>query len=111
MSVFLIIVCSKMSNIKAQWAIYDFVKVETSLINMQANIKKLFDSIQSEKVKMYGRDAPNGSIPIHGGMAVAYGSFFEDVERRLADIENITQELSNYMRICPDAPMGKWKLI
>ncbi|OWF51290.1 Fibronectin type III domain-containing protein 2 [Mizuhopecten yessoensis] len=91
--------------VTAQWTPQDFHTVETHLIQTQANIKQLYDTVQKEKIKMYGSNTLNGSIPAIG-MGIAYGTFFNDMLVRLSDIENATRELTNYMQKCPDSPMA-----
>lgn len=98
-----IILLTVVSFTNAQWRQDMFTTAENQLRSIVQNGQTLLDFIYQERQKHGGGNMTGGSLMSHN---VAYSSFINDVETRLADMEQATQELVRIMRTCPDAPLA-----
>jgi hypothetical protein len=101
-----VILISIVSMTNAQWRQDMFTNAENKLRTIVQNGQTLLDFVYQERMKHSGGNATRvGSL---NSLNVAYSSFINDVEARLADMEQATAELVRIMRTCPDAPLGKF---
>ena len=96
-----LILVSLVSVSHGQWRQDMFSQAENKLRNIVQNGQILLDFIYQERQKHGGGNMTSGSMMSQN---LAYSSFINDVEVRLADMEQATGELVRIMRTCPDAP-------
>lgn len=102
-----VILISIVSMTNAQWRQDMFTNAENRLRTIVQNGQTLLDFVYQERMKHSGGNATRGGTL--NSLNVAYSSFINDVEARLADMEQATAELVRIMRTCPDAPLGKFR--
>ena len=86
------------------WPADKFSNVERHLENIQLYVRSLQDIVYQERMK-YQPFAQNSTSG--GAMNMAYTSFINDVESRLAKMEFATSELVKKMSTCPGDPQRK----
>lgn len=99
-----VILISIVSMTNAQWRQDMFTNAENKLRTIVQNGQTLLDFVYQERMKHSGGNATRGGSL--NSLNVAYSSFINDVEARLADMEQATAELVRIMRTCPDAPLA-----
>ncbi|KAK3083410.1 hypothetical protein FSP39_021918 [Pinctada imbricata] len=83
------------------WPADKFSNVERHLDNIQMYVRSLQDIVYQERMKYqpFAQNTTSG-----GAMNMAYTSFINDVESRLAKMEFATSELVKKMTTCPGDP-------
>lgn len=99
----LLVFVSLLCGSHGQWGQDMFTQAENKLRNIVQNGQILLDFIYQERQKHGGGNMSSGTLMSQN---LAYSSFINDVEVRLADMEQATGELVRIMRTCPDAPLA-----